>query len=51
MRWERITIQRAKNGFIIKIEYYPEKEELYVIEADEEGILEVLKDVFTTKTD
>ena len=51
MRWNRITIQRAKNGFIIKVEFTSDKGELYVLEGDEKAIIEVLKDVFASEID
>ena len=46
MKWERITVQRAKNGFVIRVDYYPDKVDLYVVEGNEEDVLEVLKVVF-----
>ena len=46
MRWEKITIQRAKNGFVIKVEFASGKESLYVLEGDEERMVETLKDIF-----
>jgi hypothetical protein len=51
MRWRRITIQRARNGFVIKVDFYPDREELYVIESDEKELLEVLKDVLVGEAD
>jgi len=46
MRWERITVQRVKNGFVIRVDFYPDKVDLYVVEGFEKEILEVLKVVF-----
>jgi len=46
MKWERITVQKVRNGFVIRVDYYPDKEDLYVVEGDEKDVLEVLKFVF-----
>jgi hypothetical protein len=51
MKWEKITIQRAENGFVIRIGYPDQGAELWVTEKSGIGVLEALRDVLVSKTD
>ena len=47
MLWYGISIQRAKNGFVICIRYHNSPSDTFVLEGDEKKLAEVLYSVLT----